>query len=956
LVVQPLFTAPRREEFQARVQDAVLQLSSGLRVNSAADDAASLGVSQVITSQVIKANVEIRNLNDTISSYQEADGHLSGMTDVLSRMKDLAIQARNEALGEAQLDAIFLEFEQLLEHYSSSQSSAGVVSSPVSTTWTPPANQIVGSLSWQAIKPPTLDQDEMVQPQYLLADGAVILPGTTGPGNTGRDLDGNGDDEIIESTASSGAVSGLASTAYFSVTLNANQWYRFNFASAYADTFLSLVDADGNTVASGSSANLLTVNLQSGGSYFVKATRTSGGTITGASLTSVTLQAEAYHPDIPSTGDTHIDSVLTGGPAFWRSVGQELDLNGRSITAGVNGFASGSALTTITYSFMNTASGGATSTGGTYSAYPTGSVIGNSADDQYGRVPFTADQQAAVRRALDYYSSIIGVTFVEKTDGSAGNLNFANNTQTVSGGYAYSPQSIGEKTYIYMNNTATYTAANNLEDGDYGYTALIHEIGHAMGLKHPGNYNAGGGGASPPYLPGSMDSRAYTTMSYSTPSGWTGTDASTMGYLDIAALQYLYGKGDNPNQTFTFTDSDASVLKTIWATGDDNVVNVSALTNDVSVDLRGGSFISINGNSNIGVAYGTDIDDLYLGDSDAVVYADADGLDVFRDDGDVTFTGGRGTDRIILAANAANGPIVVGGTLGGYDTFYDYDARFDQVVTSGVSIATASVIDGIDSSLTLSGSSATIQSHRISSDGLVTFSTNDSFDQDVELTSLADVAVAVQYLQGNDIGGNTQVTFQAMIDGELNTFMFVQGQAANNNTDYLIRLVSVDANAYSSTSGQSASTGSLTASVTSLPSASSSQISRLNDSRATVVAELQSVYEGLKAAFQHDSHAIMDNANGFDLSSLIAVLEKNIDAVTAQRSVIGALTNAAESHISALGVIANNLQDANSRIVDTDYASATAELTKGQILQQAFVSMASIRNDMSRQLIETLLR
>jgi flagellin len=123
----------------------------------------------------------------------------------------------------------------------------------------------------------------------------------------------------------------------------------------------------------------------------------------------------------------------------------------------------------------------------------------------------------------------------------------------------------------------------------------------------------------------------------------------------------------------------------------------------------------------------------------------------------------------------------------------------------------------------------------------------------------------------------------------------------------------------------------------------------------TVVAELESLYDALRAAFRQDSSSIFENSNGVDLASLVAVLDRNIQAVTAQRSVIGAMTNGLEAQISALGTISTNLQAANSRILDTDYAAATAELTKGQIMQQAFASVANLQSKLTGEMISTLL-
>ena len=944
MIVQPLFAPPRRNEYASTMEDAVRQISGGKRISSAADGAASLGISQVITSQAIKANVEARNLNDTISTYQETDGHLSGMSDLLFRMKELTVQARNEGLGDQQVEAIFKEFDQLLIQYSNSQTTAAAASAESVVAWRPPAAQTFGSLVWTAFEADGVI-DPGNQPQYLATDGTVTVPGTTYTSGGGYTIGGRY--RPLESTATA-TVTSSGSTAYVGVELRANQAYLFSVDVGVSS--FDLLDSNGNVVFSGAGTLAAGVEISQSGTYYLRATK-------GSAFTNNVFSAYETSPILnTSSGDTVVDAVIAGGHYFWRSVGSELSYTGESIAPGVQGVGLNSTLNTITYSFMNTSAGGATNTGGSYSEYPSGSVIGNSADDQSGRVPFTAAQQQAVRRALDYYSSIIGVTFVEKTDGTAGNLNFANNTQVDSGGYAYYPQSIGGKTYIYMNNTATYTSAGNLVDGQYGWTALIHEIGHALGLKHPGNYNAGGGGTEPPYLPSLMDNRSYSTMSYSNPTGWGGTEASTMGWVDIAALQYLYGVADNPNQTYSFSDADVNTLKTIFSNGNGNTLNFSTTTLDLGVDLRGGSFISIGQDrNNIGVAYGTDIQTVRLGAGDADVYADSTGIDVYRYQGSLTFTGGRGADEIILSDNSTTDLDTSLGALSGYDTFWDYDQSVDKVSSGKLLAMAVSSFNGINSNLMLSHYSAEIRSHSISDDGVITFSIADAYDGAIALGSLADVAVAVEYLQANDLGDNTEVTFTALIDGVENTFLFIQGQSASNSTDYMIRLVAVADGAYETTldsagvsaAGQTSTAGTL--------GEAAMRIQSLNASRMALVGELQSTYDSIRLAFRTNRPALFNRSHGAELGSLVSILERNLNAVTAQRSVIGALSNALEAQISNLRTMFSNLQASNSQIIDTDYASATATLTRGQILNQAFASLANIQTKMNGQMIATLL-
>jgi flagellin len=98
---------------QMSLSKSIQRLSSGLRVNSAADDAAGLSISQRMDAQVRGMNVAIRNSNDGISLAQTADGALGKVGDALQRMRELAVQARNATNTSADKDSLDNEFGQL---------------------------------------------------------------------------------------------------------------------------------------------------------------------------------------------------------------------------------------------------------------------------------------------------------------------------------------------------------------------------------------------------------------------------------------------------------------------------------------------------------------------------------------------------------------------------------------------------------------------------------------------------------------------------------------------------------------------------------------------------------------------------------------------------------------------------------------------------------------------------
>jgi flagellin len=98
---------------QSSLATSMQRLSSGLRVNSAKDDAAGLAIAERMNAQVRGMNVAQRNANDGISMAQTAEGALGKVGDSLQRMRELAVQARNATNTCADRDSLDKEFQQL---------------------------------------------------------------------------------------------------------------------------------------------------------------------------------------------------------------------------------------------------------------------------------------------------------------------------------------------------------------------------------------------------------------------------------------------------------------------------------------------------------------------------------------------------------------------------------------------------------------------------------------------------------------------------------------------------------------------------------------------------------------------------------------------------------------------------------------------------------------------------
>ncbi|MCX7229638.1 MAG: flagellin [Burkholderiales bacterium] len=100
---------------QNQLSTAIQRLSTGLRVNSAKDDAAGLAIANRMDAQARGMNVAARNANDGISLAQTAEGALGKVTDMMQRMRELAVQAANASNTSSDRTSLNAEFQQLAQ-------------------------------------------------------------------------------------------------------------------------------------------------------------------------------------------------------------------------------------------------------------------------------------------------------------------------------------------------------------------------------------------------------------------------------------------------------------------------------------------------------------------------------------------------------------------------------------------------------------------------------------------------------------------------------------------------------------------------------------------------------------------------------------------------------------------------------------------------------------------------
>jgi serralysin len=300
---------------------------------------------------------------------------------------------------------------------------------------------------------------------------------------------------------------------------------------------------------------------------------------------------------------------------------------------------------------------------------------------------FTEVQINQTELSLQTWSDVANITFLRVGSGTSGTTAYSNNATMLFGNYArgangaaafaYYPGSTASNSYsgdVWVNSSLSYNAVPEL--WNYGRTVLVHEIGHAIGLAHPGDYNAGSGGTitysgNAEYY---EDTRQYSAMSYfsetNTGGDLRGSYPAAPQLDDIAAVQRLYGAnmttrvGDttygfnsNAGRDFYLATTAKPVIFAVWDAGGNDTLDFSGYSQNQVIDLAQGAFSSVGGSiGNVAIAMGVVIENAIGGSGSDRISGNEAANSLTGNGGADILAGEGGADRFIYKAVSDSTP------------------------------------------------------------------------------------------------------------------------------------------------------------------------------------------------------------------------------------------------------------------------------------------------------------
>ena len=908
------------ENSQSKLAQSMQRLSSGLRINSAKDDAAGLAISDRMTSQINGLNQASRNANDGISLAQTAEGALSETTNILQRIRELAVQSANDTNSASDRTSMQAEVNQLKQEIT----------------------RIANTTSFNG---KTLLDGTMTNAQFQVGANSsqTISFGIQSAKST--DLGNN----ALDTTNAQGIEAATKSASNLTVS---------NLATAGAN--ITLTKADGTTVTAAAGATALALG-------------TSLGALATASYSnSITLDTSTFHGDI---GDTvtvgYGDGVTsTGVYSFTVTAGASADsVSGAEVTAGVTAVY---ASQTLDFSSAVATAAGNTFTfnigTGSYSYTSVAGDVGNA-------TAFAANVQAylATAAATANYVNIsvtagANVLHIDQVTGHAAPLAAITVTGTGASttapsdsviaagtapvaevqGFDLSNVIVSDKqnlTFTVSGQTISYT--NNSGSDQTGATLVT-----AIATQLSGNQTVGTAGA-------------YTFA--------TGAAASTLDVTQAALNESNIGTITTSIHSGTVAGTSSTPFANITASFSNGVLTLSS-TDGKNLQIHSATFTSPSAAITGGLSY------TEAGSTTATDITASNGAIDYSQRATATFTFANAdnivsavsTDASLGVAAGSDGLVGIGvaDTTGGNNvaaqTLTIVGPEGSATVDVGVHKAASAIAGLVNAQSANTGVTAdattTATISNLKTTGTVGFTlqgTNSvavNISATVTSTNLSALSQSI-----NDQAGNTGIT--AVLSGDMQSIDLTQAEGADIKIGNYTHSSNTTADTITVTGNEGAGTvltgnaGSQTNSSVIGGQVSFSSIGGFNIS-SDIAASDGSLFHTVATGANVSTLQSVDN---IDITSVQGSADaiKSIDGALGQidqiRGGLGAVQNRFTSTISNLSNVSENLSAARSRILDADVAQETSNMTKQNILQQAGVAILAQANQ-APQLALSLLK
>lgn len=880
------------------------RLSSGLRINSAKDDAAGQAIANRMTSQITGLMQAQRNANDGISVAQTAEGALNQVNDNLQRIRELAVQAENGTNSQDDLDSIQNEINQRLSEI----------------------NRISEETDFNGTK--VLQSDNGLKIQVGANDGEVIEVALKEINAKTLGLEGF-------NVTGAGSVANAAATQDTLTLAGATRVGNTN----------EFVIAEAN--AQVSSANLFN-NLQDGDTVSAVTVPNTAATVSSALA-------------LADDGQT----ITTGGVTYTADSGNWTygsTFNGEGADSSVSALRNAMDVT------LGNDPKSATVTIGTESVDvlidDQGNITGSNGESLYldttGNLAIT-DQATPDSLTVDNLSSALAAVAGSslQIDGATYTTGAAVGTQTFTGtAVAYSELTAAQDTStagdftqlsVDINGQGAFTAyvdetgALVSTDADGAQSALFFDSNGRLTLDSAGNTaatltnleeNVGAYGGSVEVIAAATGGAGSVAQTGDTITG-NGREVAVAGLsLSSSALASTID-ANNDTGAESFTANGGAVTVNLNAAGD-------------AVDI-GGDPVFINGANELT----TDAAPVISNFDSAYTYDAA--REAFTYNQDTAFTdagisGSAAESQLIDALTPESGSVTTATiTLGGSSTdvniaadgsmtsassgqqlFLDGSGNLTETNSGGSAVA-ATAENVSEAVLGEDGASIAIQggaSYTVANDG-----TNGTLTAS-GLTLSSD---AVMDLLDDNIGGTFAYT-SADFDGQGNSQTIqvsVDSQGNLANASFTAGITSDGSSAFVNAEGQ------LTANAT--------------EDTSYFVQENGNVTNNAGQRIYVDGEGELTTAEATESErSSLSDLDTALSTVDALRSDLGAVQNRLESSIENLSTTETNLSAARSRIQDADYAVEVANMTRAQILQQAGTSVLAQANQIPQNVLSLL--